>query len=84
MSLVIASSWVPYVVFPGVTLAAIGLLLVLFLDYRVERRLAPAGRAASKVSFEPAFRTWLFEIVYFGLAIAGVVAVSIATYHRMR
>jgi hypothetical protein len=85
MSFVIASSWVPYAVFPGVTLAAIVLLFLIYLDYRSEQSLAPGGRAGRGITFEPAFGSnWLFEIVLFGLAIAGVVAMSIATYRRMR
>jgi hypothetical protein len=86
MSFVIASSWVPYVVFPGVTLAAIVLLFLIYVDYRSEHSLAPGVRPGRGITFtfEPAFGNWLFEIVLFGLAIAGVVAMSIATYHRMR
>jgi hypothetical protein len=74
------ASWVPYVVFPAITLAAIILLGWGLSMYFQERRAAgPSAQSSQeRLSILPA------EVIGAILSIGLVVAISIATYHRMR
>jgi hypothetical protein len=74
------ASWVPYVVFPGITLGAIVVVGWALSTYLQERRTAgPSTHAAQeRLRILPA------EVIGAVLSIALVVAISVATYHRMR
>jgi hypothetical protein len=76
--MIVASSWVPYVVFPGVTLAAIVLLAWGIVMYVHERK------AAGPMPKTPRLRILPAEALAAVCTVALVIAMSIATYHRMR